>query len=300
VLQGQAVSAIDGTAPGAVSVQVGSRFGIQSDENGYFEVDVGAAGTHTLTVSGNKIVERQTTVTTPTADRAKVTVIPSTFDMAAFSEMFRSGGRLQRWTTKPSLVIVGSIMRYVSGNTDRFQATGERLTDDEVTRLLEHLNEGLFLLTAGNYTTFASVTVEWPNAGDEVAVQRTGSVVIGRYTGVRAMTNTIGYGSWAERPDGTIVGGSIWLDRDFDRDDARRRLLRIHELGHALGYNHVTARSSVMNPAIGPEPTDFDRAGAAIAFQRPVGNVAPDTDPGLSTRTFSVSEDAVRWSTPIH
>jgi hypothetical protein len=300
VLQGQTVNAIDGSATSAVSVQVGARFGIQSDENGYFQVDVGDAGSYTVTVSGSKIVERQTTVTAPTSDRAKVSLIPSTYDLSAFNEMFRSGGRLQRWTAKPSLVIVGGVMRYVSSGTDRFEATGERLTDDEVARMQEHLNEGLFLLTGGTYPAFGSVTVEWPNAGDQVSVQRTGSIVIGRYSGIRAMTQTIGYGSWAERPDGTIVGGSIWLDREFDRDDARRRLLRIHELGHALGYNHVTARTSVMNPAIGPEPTDFDRAGASIAFQRPVGNTAPDTDPGSTSRTFAIGEDAVRWSTPIH
>jgi hypothetical protein len=300
VLQGQTVNAIDGSAAGAVSVQVGNRFGIQSDENGFFQVDVGGAGTYAISVSGGKVVERQTSVTGPTADRAKISLIPSTFDLAAFDEMFRSShNRLQRWTTKPSLVVIGTVMKYVSSNTEKFEAGSERLSDDEVARLLEHLNEGLALLTAGTHTSFASVTIEWPNAGDQVTVQRAGSIVVGRYTGINTLANTIGYGSWAERPDGTIVGGTIWLDRDFDRDDARRRLLRIHELGHALGANHVTTRTSIMNPAIGPEPTDFDRASAAIAAQRPIGNTAPDTDPGSSSRTFAVVEDSVRWSAPI-
>ena len=31
----------------------------------------------------------------------------------------------------------------------------------------------------------------------------------------------------------------MFLDRDFDKNDNRRRLLRIHELGHALGLMHV-------------------------------------------------------------
>jgi hypothetical protein len=91
----------------------------------------------------------------------------------------------------------------------------------------------------------------------------------------------------------------MWLDRDFDKGDARRWLLRTHELGHALGYNHVTVRTSIMNPAIGPEPTDFDRAGAVIAFQRPVGNVSPDTDPSSTPRTFSITEGGARWHAPI-
>jgi hypothetical protein len=102
-------------------------------------------------------------------------------------------------------------------------------------------------------------------------------------------------------PDGTVTAGAMFLDRDFDRNDSRRRLLRIHELGHALGYLHVTSRTSVMNPAIGPEPNDFDRAGAIIAFQRPVGNRAPDVDPGSGTGgPFGVAESggAPRWSAP--
>jgi hypothetical protein len=57
-----------------------------------------------------------------------------------------------------------------------------------------------------------------------------------------------------------------------------------------------------MNPAIGPEPTDFDRDGSSIAFQRPVGNTSPDTDPAGSTfggQTSAVSEGAVRWRPPV-
>ena len=44
--------------------------------------------------------------------------------------------------------------------------------------------------------------------------------------------------------------------------------------------------------------SDIDRAGAVIAFQRPVGNTSPDTDPA-GVRTFSVAEGGARWSVPI-
>jgi hypothetical protein len=74
-------------------------------------------------------------------------------------------------------------------------------------------------------------------------------------------------------------------------------LLRIHELGHALGYKHVTARPSIMNPSLGVDVTEFDRHGAAIAFQRPPGNRAPDTDPAPDVRTSATG--TLRWSAPI-
>ena len=300
VLQGQTVSAIDGSVTGQVSVQIGGRFPIQSDADGNFQVEVGGPGPFAAVLTGNRVVERRANLTGPTTDRTKVPLIPSSFDLPAFDEMFRGGnGRLKRWTARPALVIVGTVMMYNANATDRFEAVGERLTGDEVTALTNHLNEALALLTGGTFTSFASVKVEWPAAGERVGVQRTGTIVVGRYTGIQDQAQTLGYGSWAEQPDGTVVGGSMWLDRDFDRDDAQRRLVRIHELGHALGCSHVTARPSIMNPSLGPSPTDFDRAAALIAFQRPVGNTSPDTDPGAGAGAFAVADGPVKWSTPV-
>ena len=216
--------------------------------------------------------------------------------------MFRgTNSRLERWTAAPSLVVVATVMKFTDGNTDRYAAGTDRLADSEVTELVSHLTEGLTLLTGGTYAAFASVEVEHPGSSEMVNVRREGKIVVGRYAGISADGQTIGYGTWAEQSDGTIVGGTMWLDRDFDRDDERRRLVRMHELGHALGYSHVTVRASIMNPAIGPEPTTFDRDGSKIAFQRPVGNVSPDTDLAGSSggRTSAVSEGTIRWNPPI-
>jgi len=299
VLQGQTVSAIDGSATGQVSVQIG-RLSMQSDADGYFQVDVGGPGPFAAILNGSRVVERRANLPGPTADRTKVTLIPSSFDLPAFDEMVRGANRrLKRWTTRPALVIVGTVMKYNASATDRFEALAERLTGDEVTVLTNHLNEALALLTGGTFTSFASVKVEWPAAGERVGVQRNGTILVGRYTGVQDQEQTVGYGSWAEQADGTVVGGAMWLDRDFDRDDPERRLVRIHELGHALGYSHVTVRTSIMNPWLGPSPTDFDRAAALIAFQRPVGNTSPDTDPGALTGGFAVADGPLKWSTRV-
>lgn len=56
-----------------------------------------------------------------------------------------------------------------------------------------------------------------------------------------------------EQPDGSVTGGAVFLDHTFDREDSRRRLLRIHELGHALGYRHVR-RKKYRNFSVGSDP----------------------------------------------
>jgi hypothetical protein len=298
VLQGQTVSAVDGAVTPNVSVQVGTRFPVTTDSNGHFEIEVGGPGSFDVKVRGTAIVERQTTVATPSSGPARLSLIPSAFDLTAFDEMFRTANeRLQRWTSRPSLVVLGSVMQYRNGGGTEFNATAEQLSEDEATQMVAHLNEGLALLTGNTFTTFESVAIERPAAGERVEVARTGRIVVGRYNGIVTFAHTIGYGQWSEQSNGTIIGGSMFLDREFDRDDPRRRLLRIHELGHALGYLHVTTRTSIMNPAIGPEPTDFDRAAARVAFQRFPGNRAPDIDPPVSSAAFAVTHGGGVWKT---
>lgn len=298
VLEGRAVSVLDGAATPGVSVVVGPN-NVTADADGYFRVDVGGPSTHSVVVTGAAVVERKTTVTGPGSEPARVSLIPSTFDVEAFEQMFRPSGVLQRWTTRPALVVLGSVMTYQVTTRDEFSATSAQLSDEDVATLVGHLTEGLALLTGGTYTSFASVEVERPGANSRISVQRPGTIVVGRYNRVRALSNTIGYGKWALTDDGAVGGGAMFLDSEFDREDERRRLLRIHELGHALGLMHVTNRPSIMNPSIGVEVTAFDRAAASVAFQRPIGNRAPDADPsGVPSQRSSLG--GLTWSAPIH
>ena len=295
VLEGRTVSAIDGVVAPGVALAVGTK-NVTADSNGYFRLDVGGPSTFNLRARGNNIVERETTLSGPGAEPARVSLIPSTFDLDSFNQMFRPNGGLQRWTTRPGLVVFASVMSYTGGNREEYAATSEQLTEEEVTLLIDHLTEGLSILTSGTFTSFASVEVERPASGARASVNRPGKIVMGRYNGIVSFANTIGYGQWALSSDGSVGGGAMYLDRDFDKNDNRRRLLRIHELGHALGLMHVTERTSIMNPSLGPDVSDFDRAATSIAFQRPPGNHAPDTDPS-GAPTVRSTDRAMVWQT---
>ena len=83
---------------------------------------------------------------------------------------------------------------------------------------------------------------------------------------MNATEQRVGYSGRTTRDNGSITAASVILDRDFDRDSDQRQLLRTHELGHALGYNHVESRASVMNPRVGTEITNFDRLAIQLAF----------------------------------
>jgi hypothetical protein len=86
------------------------------------------------------------------------------------------------------------------------------------------------------------------------------------------------------------------LDRAFDTSASPyRRSLRIHELGHALGYNHVTARDSVMNAHGRSEPNAADRDASRLAFMRPPLNRSPDIDPDPFSVNLRAPSPGLTW-----
>jgi len=188
-------------------------------------------------------------------------------DRLALDEMLRGTQATPlRWDRVPELVVMMPVMQYEKSKSTEYRATGEQLSEDEATELVSDLTKALVLLSDGAFRGFAAIRRETVAAGEIVNVMRRGQIVVARYNGVRDQLNTIGFGGRSTRGS-TINAGSIILDADFDRAGPTRRLLRMHELGHALGYNHVVSRVSIMNPKIGPEPTDFDRVAARVAFQ---------------------------------
>lgn len=189
-------------------------------------------------------------------------------DAQAFDELvLGSKRRSVTWAQAPELVVLTSVMQYHPEESGPFAATAERLTDAEIDQLIDDLSTALALLTDGVFTEFVSVRREFVEAGATAHVLRPGTIVAGRFQGVKHATSSIGRGGRKVNANGAITSGAMMLDSDYDRASSARHLLRTHELGHALGYNHVVSRSSVMNARIGADLTDFDRKAATVAFR---------------------------------
>jgi predicted Zn-dependent protease len=189
---------------------------------------------------------------------------------AALDEMLRDPkGQLQHWTAVPDLVVLTTVMRYHAEATNEYVATSDVVSADDTNRLVADLTLALRQLTNGALNDFATINYETVPVDSSVTILRPKQIVVGRYEGLRGLAHTIGFGGRQARRDGAIVGAAVMLDNEFDRTSGMRRLLRTHELGHALGFNHVKSRVSIMNERIGPEMTDVDRQIATLAFQRP-------------------------------
>lgn len=188
-------------------------------------------------------------------------------DAAALRE-FLGGAEPQAWESTPELVILGKVMQFSGVDMARgATASAESLSPSETAQIEADLSRAMQELTAGRFESFSRVRVVALRAGETTPMFQRGGIVVGRFRGVHKRTGTLGYGGRTTRGR-AITAGVVILDSEFDRDSSRRRVVRMHELGHALGYNHVESRPSLMNPRVGSGLTAFDRAAIEMVHDR--------------------------------
>jgi hypothetical protein len=286
-VSGRVLDVFTSAPQAAVTVQLSNGPSASTGENGVFTISSSASGQFTATLSGSGVVERQTGLRVP-GQEAQLTLIPSSFDLATFDQMCRGGSStLRRWDAAPKLIVIDAVLEFTSSSASVFTATSERLTASERDVIAADLAWGLPQATGGAFTGFAAVATESPEAGAQVAFfSREGSIIVARFKGLQSAAGYWGYGRWASRSN-VVVAGAVMLDRDFEASRSRYcRSLRVHELGHALGWDHVTLRTSFMNNSAVIEPNDFDRDATRLAYLRPPGNQSPDRDPSPFSANF--------------
>ena len=250
-----------------------------SDGEGLVTLEASGSGRFAVRMTAAQFVTRQTTVAIPGND-ARLDLIPSSFDLVAFDQMFRgvtTGGRLAKWPAAPALVVQRTGLVWASSPDDRYLAEGEQLTDGDIEGVIADLTFGLQTISAGVFPAFTTIRVEQAAAGAIVTVPQAGAIVVARYRGLRGPSGDRigGFGKITIDAAGVIRTGMVMLDRDGELQSASRPL-RVHELGHTMGLSHVTTRASFMQSLI--DPTDFDKEAFRVAARRPHGNRSPDVD----------------------
>lgn len=294
---GRVLDAVTQSGVGGVSI-AGDGVSGSTDLTGAFSLiaAAGAPGPRLVTVTAPGRVDRLTNIRVPGSD-ILVSLISTGFDLRAFDEMFRVP-HLLRWTAAPPLRIETRTLQFTNINMTSAVGTADLMSSDELGALAGDLGWALPQLTGGTFAEFASVVSQTSTEGGSVPLLNSGVITVARVAGLTQGSTFWGYSRWQFRSDGTVIAGLIMLDRDFERSGSVfRRSLRAHELGHALGYNHVTLRTSVMNSNARTEPNGFDLDACRVAFQRPPGNRSPDSDPD-SASLNRVNQIAI-WSPPI-
>jgi hypothetical protein len=297
VATGRAVDALTQAGYGGITISGDSLHASSSDASGAFTIaaDTPASDPRVVVFAGPAVVERRTNVRVPGPPMA-VSLISSSFDLNAFNQMFRVPVLL-RWTTAPPLLIETRALQFTTVGAPDQVALADQMTDAEVAQLVDDLTWALPQLTGGTFAAFSNVARQTSNEGATVHILNAAVITVSRVVGLTASAGFWGYSRWQFLPDGTVTAGMVTLDRDFERSGSPfRRSLRSHELGHALGYNHVTSRPSVMNPAAVIEPNAFDLDACRIAFTRAPGNRPPDADP---TNASLNRLGAAIWSAPV-
>lgn len=286
VLTGQTVDAVSDQPVSGVSVQISGFNAVTSAADGGFALVAVPSAERALaaTVVSPETVDRVTRVRLP-GPHARLALIPKSFDLVAFDQMYRGDGVLRRWINAPALVVQQRVMTFTNTDDVQYVAGAAMVPDADVPRIIDDLMWALPQLTGGTFTAFAQQHVETAAEGEMVTVRRIGSIVVGRYEGLQTATGSIAYGRWSWTGAGEVVAGIIMLDNAFEiRSSATtRRAVRVHELGHALGWRHVDVRPSIMNPSPILAPNEFDRTGSTIAFLRPLLNQSPDRDTTVAT-----------------
>jgi hypothetical protein len=250
----------------------------QTDAAGLAVIRTENQGTIPLRLRHPGYLERETSVRIPDDRAVDLSLIPTTHDLSAFEEFSPRTAGLQRWTRNPRLMVLSHAVDY-SGATLGFREYP--VIDRPISRVqLDCLAAGIGASLAemsGGHLTWDSVGIAEVEPGTRF---RTDQTPEGTIVALQAVSlGTAGRGTAYVGGDPfTLSRGAIWLTEVLNF--CVTSLLYRHELGHALGYQHVTRTLSMMSPLGLPAgPTEFDRNSIEILFQRRPGNLLPDRDP---------------------
>lgn len=251
-----ATVAIDGAAP------------VQVDGAGSFSVDAPSATLHAV-ISAPGYLTRETRLGAGH---------PLTVDLISTAPPFSTifyGQLVRNLLESPTPDIVRTLPA-----APAFYLQTAGLSSGNVDRLIAAIREIVPAMTGGK---FAASTIE---TGATARPEQAGWIVI-------ELVNEPDSGHCGRAFVGTL-NGHVWLNYastpttscSLNGDLVGRPSIQ-HEIGHALGFNHIDVRGALMNGTLrwdaNTVATDGEKYHAGVAYHRSAGNRDPDNDAVTST-----------------
>ena len=258
----------------------------QTDGDGLSVVLSDSPAAASLRLLHPAFLERETSVRIPDAGPVDLSLIPSTHDLAAFEEFAPRTFGLLRWTRNPRLLVLTHAVDY-SGATLGFReypVINHPISPAQLDCLAAGIAASLAEMSGGHLTWDSIGTIE-VEPGTRFRTDQTpeGTIVVLPAVSLGAGGRGTAY---VGAEPFVLSRGAVWMTAQLNF--CLTSVLYRHELGHALGYLHVTRTTSIMGPfGLPPTPTEFDRNSIEILFQRRPGNRQPDRDPSGVSVNFT-------------
>jgi Matrixin len=250
---------------------------VASDAGGDFSTGLPPSGVQPITLTGTGLVTRDTHANTNNSLTHPLTMIPSSFDMAAYGDIVREvdAGKTIRWMSSFRVYVdtrpeVGTGLAIPAAWISAAQSAAGSFPDQ--------WTDGEFdpQVTVGTSPP-ADGTVGWIVMRFDPTINPSGC------------GGTVGQAQFSWTSSGELRWGVI--RRAFSRlwtpscssnaSDAVLQAVAGHELGHTMGLGHSTlaGRTSLMQPVVGVTSlTALDHADATVQYHRAPGHSAPDKE----------------------
>ena len=268
------VTATNGGQPlSGVSVTAGT-FSAVTDGSGAANYQALPASNVGLALSGAGIVPRTVVIAANASRDVEIDAISTAgFDLNFYRQLVRNAYSepaslqpLRRWTQPPQIYLRTIDEAGTPIDARTLETTARTLIDTAA--MWTGGRFGLAGLERGTHTRAGVpgwITVRWP-----LETGFCGSADVARDGGIIDLNYKAGGGC-----------------RCAGVSEIRPRTVR-HELGHAFGFWHTDSTSDLMSGkgVVGCDalPSARERAAAAVAYARPVGNLDPDVDPSSAVK----------------